>query len=91
MSESSKIACACTKFKAAAVVFASLSFVLGVASWFVPPRGMIDSSVVAFVGEMFAFAALFMAWEAIERGIDTKITKGDTKVEFNNPDKPAER
>ena len=73
----------------AAIVLGATSALMLIISMFIPPKGMIDSSVIAAVGELFAFAALFKAGEAIDRGIDAKITtaKG-TKVEFNNPDNP---
>lgn len=68
------------------MVMAIVAVALGVTSIIMPPRGVIDSSVVAFVGELFAFAALFFAWESVERGIDAKITHGNSSIELNNPD-----
>lgn len=72
----------------AAILLGAISALMLIVSMFIPPKGMIDSSVIAAVGELFAFAALFKAGEAIDRGIDAKITHGGTKVEFNNPDNP---
>lgn len=77
----------CTKAKIAAVVLSIISVALIVGSFFMPPTGVIDGSVLSAVGELFAFAALFMVWEAVDRGIDAKLSKGDTTIEFNNPDK----
>lgn len=72
-----------------AILLGAISALMLIASMFIPPRGIIDSSVIAAVGEIFAFAALFKAGEAIDRGIDAKITTAQgTKVEFNNPDNP---
>ena len=76
----------CTKFKIAAIVLAAISVVLIVGSFFVPPQGVIDGSVLLAVGEIFAFATLFMAWESVDRGIDAKVTHGNTTIELNNPD-----
>lgn len=57
-----------------------------VASFFMPPQGIIDGSVLAAVGELLGFAALFYAWEATDRGIDAKWTHNGTTIELNNPD-----
>lgn len=78
---------ACTRAKILAAVLAAISALLIVGSFFVPPMGFIDPSVMAAVGELLAWGALFMAWEAIDRGIDAKLTHGDSSIEFNNPDK----
>lgn len=80
---------ACTKFKYIAAGLTLLSAALIIGSFFVPPTGVIDGSVLAAVGELFGFAALFAGWEAIDRGIDTKVTHNGTTIELNNPDTPA--
>lgn len=77
----------CTRLKIIAAVLAAVAVVLTVVSFFVPPRGVIDGSVLAAVGELFAFASLFMIWESVDRGMDAKITHGDTKIELSNDDK----
>lgn len=77
----------CTRLKIIAAILAAVAVVLTVVSFFVPPRGVIDGSVLAAVGELFAFASLFMIWESIDRGMDAKITHGDTKIELSNDDK----
>ena len=62
---------------------AVLSFIavtLIVVSFLIPPQGVVDSSVLAAVGEIFAFAALFAVWEAVDKGIDAKIVHGNTTV-----------
>lgn len=80
----------CTALKKVAVILAAASVLLGIVSFVMPPRGMIDSSVIAFAGEVFAFASLFFGWEAVDRGIDAKITHGGTEIDLNNPDKKDE-
>lgn len=70
----------CTKAKIASAILSFLAVALIIASFFVPPTGVVDGSVLAAVGEIFAFAALFAAWEAIDKGIDAKITHGNTTV-----------
>jgi len=77
----------CTALKKVAVVFAAVAILLGIASFLTPPRWIIDASVIAFAGEIFAFASLFFAWESVDRGIDAKIHHGGTDIELNNPDK----
>lgn len=77
----------CTRLKIIAAVLAAVAVVLTVVSFFVPPRGVIDGSVLAAVGELFAFASLFMIWESVDRGMDAKITHGDTKIELSNDEK----
>lgn len=77
----------CTRAKILAAVLTAIATALIIASFFVPPMGVIDGSVLAAVGELFAFAALFAGWEAADRGVDAKVTHGDTTIELNNPDK----
>lgn len=76
----------CTRLKMVAVALAFVAVALGIASFFTPPRWVIDASVIAFAGEIFAFASLFFAWESVDRGIDAKIHHGGTDIELNNPD-----
>lgn len=77
----------CTRLKIIAALLAAVAVVLIVVSVFVPPRGVIEGSVLAAVGELFAFASLFMIWESVDRGMDAKITHGSTKIELSNDDK----
>jgi len=58
-----------------------------ITSFFLPPKGQIDPSILQAVGELIAFPTLFAAYECIIRGIDIKYTKGDTTIETINPDK----
>lgn len=76
----------CTKAKYVAGALALISVALIIGSFFMPPQGVVDGSVLAAVGELFGFAALFAGWEAVDRGIDAKITHGNTTIELNNPD-----
>lgn len=87
LEEKKKARKACTMMKKFAIGFGVGAVVLLFVAFFTPPPYMIDSSVIAAVGEIFAFATLFFAWEATDRGIDAKITHGNTSVELNNPDK----
>ena len=77
----------CTRFKIIAAILAAVAVVLIVVSFYVPPLGIIDGTVLAAIGELFAFASLFMIWESVDRGMDAKITHGGTKIELSNDDK----
>lgn len=74
----------CTRLRIIAAILAAVAVVLVVVSFFVPPRGVIDGSVLAAVGELFAFASLFMIWESVDRGMDAKITHGETTIQLSN-------
>lgn len=65
-------------------IFASTSLMLIVTSFFIPPAGVIDSSVFAGVGEIFGFAALWEVHVAIKKGMDAKVTHNNTTIEINN-------
>ena len=62
----------------------SIGLILG--SFFVPPMGVIDGSILAGVGELFGFATLATVIEAIKKGSDVTISHGSTTVGINNPD-----
>jgi len=57
-----------------------------VASFLVPPRGVIDPSVLKGGSLIFAFAGLFELREAIREGLGFKLTHGGTTVEVKDLD-----
>lgn len=59
---------------------------LYVASFCVPPTGVIDASVLKAGSWLFAFAGLFEAREALREGLGFKMTHGQTTVEVRDPD-----
>lgn len=73
--------------------FAIAAVGLMIGSFFVPPKGVIDPSVLTASGIIFAFAALYVAYDAIGRGMDAKVKYGNAEVEITNDDpvtkKPA--
>lgn len=71
----------------AAIILAAISAAMLIGAALTPPMWVIDGSILAAVGELFAFASLFKAGEAIDRGLDAKIKHGKTEIELNNPDK----
>lgn len=70
--------------KVATIVLAFVAVCLIVGGFFVPPMGVIDGSVLTASGELLGFGVLFLAWYAIEKGMDAKITHGNTSVEVTN-------
>ena len=65
-------------------IFSAAAILLIITSFIVPPMGVIDGSILGAVGELFGFAALGTVVKAIDRGMDAKITHGETAVEINN-------
>ena len=63
----------------------SILLILGGA--FTPPPFVIDSSIFIATGEMFGFASLWVLYKSIDKGIDARITKGDTDIRIINEDK----
>ena len=64
----------------------AIAIILIAGSFFVPPMGVIDGSVLAAVGEIFGFTALLTGLFAMEKGVDMKVTHGNTIIETNNDD-----
>lgn len=62
---------------------------LYIASFFVPPKGVIDSSVLKAGSWLFGFAGLFELREAVREGLGFKLTHGDTVVEVKDQDGPS--
>lgn len=71
--------------------FSGIAIILIIASWCVPPMGVIDGSVLAAVGEIFAFAALGAVIKAIDKGLDAKVTHGQTSVTIGQFDEDVAR
>ena len=70
-------------------VFSLTAIGLGVASFIVPPTGVIDPSVIKFVAWLFGFAALAEAREAYLEGMGVKLTHGQTTIEVKDQDGPG--
>lgn len=61
-------------------IFSGVAMGLVIASFIVPPTGVIDPSVLAATGEIFAFAALGAVIKAIDKGVDAKVQRGNTTL-----------
>lgn len=68
-----------------------VSIALLCVSFVTPPKWIIDASVLAGTGELFAFAALGEVVAAIERGKNAKITKGNTSITIGDDVKHRHR
>ena len=68
-------------------VLTFLAVGLLIASFLCPPTGIIESSVLAAVGEISGIMAIGAVIRAIDKGVDAKMTKGDTSIEIINDDK----
>lgn len=65
-------------------IFATFSIILLTAAFLCPPMAVIDASVLAAVGEIFAFAALWAVIKALDEGHTATITHKDTTVTFDD-------
>ena len=67
------------------------SILLIIASFFVPPLGIIDGSVLAAVGEIEALGVLWIVLRAVEKGTAASFKKGDVEVDIiEKEDKASE-
>ena len=66
------------------------SIILLTVSFCLPPKGAIDPSVLAAVGEIFAYVTLAVVIVALGRGTDVTLHKGDIDITLNNPDSKDE-
>ena len=58
------------------------SILLIIASFFVPPLGVIDGSILAAVGELEALGVLWIVLRAVEKGTAASFKKGDVEVDI---------
>ena len=66
------------------------SIILIIASFFVPPLGIIDGSILAAVGELEAFGVLWILMYAIEKGTAASFKKGDVEVDIKEKEDKAD-
>ena len=67
-------------------IFAIFSLVLLTASFLCPPLAVIDGSILAAVGEVFGFAALWTLIKAMDEGHTATITHNDTTLTIDKED-----
>lgn len=71
-------------------ILTGISVGLLIASFIVDPLGVIDPSVLAGVGEIFGFAALYSVVRAVDKGGVAKVSHHDTHLEIKNQKQPEE-
>lgn len=59
------------------------AIILLVASFIIPPAGIIDPSVLGAVGEIEMLAALWIIYKAIQKGTGAHISKGDISIDID--------
>lgn len=67
--------------------FSAVSILLIISSFILPPTGIIDPSVLAAVGEIFAFATLYKLPDiisSVKDGKSVKVSSGDVSVEVSS-------
>lgn len=67
-------------------VLTVVSILLIIISFLLPPIGVIDDSVFAGVGEVFAFASLWEVSRAISAGMSAKVQHSNTSVSITTND-----
>ena len=60
------------------------SILLIIASFFVPPLGVLDGSVLAAVGELEGLGVLWIVLRAVEKGTGASFKKGDVEVDIKD-------
>lgn len=65
------------------------SILLIIASFFIPPLGIIDGSILAAVGELEVFGVLWIVFHAIEKGTAASFKKGDVEVDIKEKETKA--
>ena len=64
-------------------ILSGISILLIIISFFLPPTGAIDPTVMAGVGEIFAFSALWTVVKAIDKDKTVTMSHGDTTITVN--------
>ena len=84
----------CTIRNAGFIILYGIALILLVASFILPPMGIIDSPVLKAVAEIFAIAGLLIFLRAIDRNKGIEFHKGDMSLEIldsddeNSPENP---
>lgn len=72
------------KHNAITAILTGVAVALLIASFCVPPTGVIDASVLKGVSVLFLFAALWTLIIAMYRGSDVSFKHNDTEIAINN-------
>jgi len=63
-------------------IFSGIAIMLLIVAFILPPTAIIDRSILAAVGEIMGFAALWTVIIAIEKGTSASLRKGDLELEI---------
>ena len=66
------------------IISQSVSIILVITSFFLPPTGEVNSSVFAAVGEIFAFPALLSFYNIVMSGRTATLKRGETEITVND-------
>ena len=66
------------------------SLLLIIASFFVPPLGVLDGSVLAAVGELEGLGVLWIVLRTVEKGTGASFKKGDVEVDIKEKEDKAD-
>lgn len=78
-------------FKIAAFITAGIAIALLVTSFFIPPIGTITPSALQGAAELIGIIAIFFGWEAVDKGLDAKITHRNTTIEIINDENKEDK
>lgn len=69
------------------IISQCVSTILIIVSFILPPHGVIDASVFAAVGEIFAFPALLSFYNIVMSGRTATLKKGEVELTVNEQKK----
>lgn len=68
------------------LIITGVAIALVIASFIVPPTGVIDPSILAALGELLGFAALLTFIARAEAGDDVTFRRGETEITIKTDD-----
>lgn len=71
-------------------VFSVAGLLLIIASFLLPPMGIVDNSILAVVGELDGVIALGAVIKAIDKGTDVSLQHNNTSISITNKDEDDE-
>ena len=71
-------------------IFSVAGLLLIIASFLLPPMGVVDNSILAVVGELDGVIALGAVIKAIDKGTDVSLQHNNTSVTITNKDEDDE-
>lgn len=74
-------------WKMSFIVAQCISVLLIIASFCIPPSGVIDPSVFAAIGEIFAFPALLSFYNIVMTGKQATLKRGDLEISISDDKK----